>query len=78
MRVMKIAIQGVKGSFHHKVAQSFFDQETPVVECMSFPILVDQLVSGNANAAVMAIENSIAGAILPNYALIDQHQLTID
>lgn len=75
---MRIAIQGVKGSFHHKVAQEFFEEETPVVECMSFPVLVDQLVRGNATAAVMAIENSIAGAILPNYALIDQHQLTIE
>ncbi len=75
---MKIAIQGVKGSFHHKVAQEFFETEVPVIECMSFPVLVDQLVAGNATAAVMAIENSIAGAILPNYALIDQHQLTIE
>ncbi|WP_299763537.1 prephenate dehydratase [uncultured Dokdonia sp.] len=75
---MSIAIQGVKGSFHHKVAQTFFEANVSVLECMSFPILVDQLVSGKATAAVMAIENSIAGAILPNYALIDQHQLTIE
>jgi len=75
---MSIAIQGVKGSFHHKVAQTFFESNVSVLECMSFPILVDQLVSGKATAAVMAIENSIAGAILPNYALIDQHQLTIE
>ena len=75
---MKIAIQGVKGSFHHKVAQEFFETEVPVIECMSFPVLVDQLLTGKATAAVMAIENSIAGAILPNYALIDQHHLTIE
>ncbi|WP_299685040.1 prephenate dehydratase [uncultured Dokdonia sp.] len=75
---MSIAIQGVKGSFHHKVAQTFFESNVSVLECMSFPLLVDQLVSGNATAAVMAIENSIAGAILPNYALIDQYKLTIE
>ncbi|MFC4632688.1 prephenate dehydratase [Dokdonia ponticola] len=75
---MNIAIQGVKGSFHHKVAQEFFATDVSVIECMSFPTLVDQLITGKATAAVMAIENSIAGAILPNYALIDQHHLTIE
>ena len=75
---MKVAIQGVKGSFHHKVAQEFFEIETPVVECMSFPFLVNQLINENVSSAVMAIENSIAGAILPNYALIDDHKLTIE
>jgi len=38
---MKIAIQGVQGSFHHKVAQEFYSPEIPVTECMSFPMLVD-------------------------------------
>lgn len=75
---MKVAIQGVQGSFHHKVAQEFFTPEVSVAECMSFPVLVDQLVTGQVTAAVMAIENSIAGAILPNYALVDQYNLTIE
>lgn len=75
---MKVAIQGVKGSFHHKVAQEFFDGEIPVEECMSFPALVNHLVDGKVSSAVMAIENSIAGAILPNYALVDKYDLTIE
>ncbi len=74
----KVAIQGIKGSFHHKVSQSFFGEDVQVIECMSFPALVDQLLSGEATDAVMAIENSIAGAILPNYALLDTHNLTIE
>lgn len=74
----RIAIQGVKGSFHHKVAQDYFKEEVSVVECDSFPLLVDALVSNQATDAVMAIENSIAGAILPNYALLDTHKLHIE
>lgn len=73
-----MAIQGTLGSFHHKVAQEFFTPEIAVEECMSFPVLVDSLVSGKVTDAVMAIENSIAGAILPNYALLDQHNLNIE
>lgn len=75
---MKVAIQGVKGSFHHKVAQEYFGSDIAVVECMSFPRLVDVLISGEAQDAVMAIENSIAGAILPNYSLLDTHDLHIE
>lgn len=73
----KIAIQGIKGSFHHQVAQDYYDQNIEVDECMSFEELVDSLLSGKTDQAVMAIENSIAGPIIPNYALIDKNNLHI-
>lgn len=73
-----IAIQGIKGSFHHKVAQSYFDDNVAVQECDSFALLIDSLVNGSTTDAIMAIENSIAGAILPNYALLDEHELHIE
>ena len=75
---MKVAIQGIRGSFHHRVAQEFFGDTVFVIPCASFPALVDELVSGDATDAVMAIENSIAGAILPNYALLDTQNLNIE
>ena len=71
----KIAIQGIKGSFHHQVAQEYFGQDVVVDECLSFEELVDSLLSGKSDQAVMAIENSIAGPIIPNYALIDKNNL---
>lgn len=73
-----IAIQGIKGSFHHQVAQEFFSQEISVVECDSFGSLIHSLTHGQSTDAVMAIENSIAGAILPNYALIDGNNVSIE
>ncbi|MCF8322918.1 MAG: prephenate dehydratase [Flavobacterium sp.] len=73
----RIAIQGIKGSFHHQVAQEYFGNEVEVDECLSFEELVDSLLSGKSDQAVMAIENSIAGPIIPNYALIDKHNLHI-
>ncbi|PKB17210.1 prephenate dehydratase [Flavobacterium sp. 5] len=73
----KIAIQGIKGSFHHQVAQDYFYQNIEVDECMSFEELVTSLLSGKTDQAVMAIENSIAGPIIPNYALIDKNNLHI-
>jgi prephenate dehydratase len=73
----KIAIQGIKGSFHHQVAQEYYKEEVVVDECLSFEELVDSLLSGKSEQAVMAIENSIAGPIIPNYALIDKNDLHI-
>lgn len=72
-----IAIQGIKGSFHHQVALDYFDGNIFIDECMSFDSLVESILIEKSNYAVMAIENSIAGSIIPNYALIDNNYLKI-
>jgi prephenate dehydratase len=66
----KIAIQGIKGSFH-QVAQEYYEHSVVVTSVCLWRI-VNSLLSGRAEQAVMAIENSIAG-LIPNYALIDKH-----
>ncbi len=73
----KIAIQGIKGSYHHEVAVQLFGADINLDECLSFDALVASVTSGQSQAGVMALENSIAGSIIPNYALIDKHQLHI-
>lgn len=78
VQVNKIGIQGVKGSFHHQVALHYFNDTVDLDECLSFETLVDNLISNKSVAAVMAIENSIAGSIIPNYALIDKNELHIN
>lgn len=73
----KIAIQGIKGSFHHAVAMNYFHEAVALKECLSFDAVVDAILSGEVKQAVMALENSIAGSIIPNYALIDHNDLSI-
>jgi prephenate dehydratase len=75
--IKSVAIQGVKGSFHHIVSQHYFDNGIDVKECLSFDNAVESLLSMESDAVIMAIENSIAGSIIPNYALIDNHNLHI-
>lgn len=75
--IRSVAIQGIKGSFHHIVSQEFFDDAVDVIECMSFDSVVASILNKDCDAAIMAIENSIAGSIIPNYALIDNNQLHI-
>jgi len=72
-----IAIQGAEGSNHHKVAIDFYGDNIQLKECMSFDALVAHLLDGSATDGVMAIENTIAGSIIPNYALIDSNNLHI-
>lgn len=77
MMPIRVAIQGIRGSNHHQVADDYFESEVELVECMSFHALVDALLAGTADQGVMAIENSIAGSIIPNYALVCKHHLHI-
>ena len=72
-----IAIQGAEGSNHHKVARDFYGTSIALKECMSFDALVDSLLDTSAKFGVMALENTIAGSIIPNYALIDSNNLHI-
>ncbi len=74
---LKVAIQGIKGSNHHQVAKEFFGSDIELVECLSFHGLVDELLDKRADKGIMAIENSIAGSILPNYSLLYEHNLHI-
>lgn len=74
---MKVAIQGIKGSFHHIVAEKYFGKNIDLIECLSFSEMPNLLKQGKTEAIIMAIENTIAGAILPNYALIDDYHLAI-
>jgi prephenate dehydratase len=74
---VKVAIQGIKGSFHHQVATAQLGPSIDILECMTFEGLADQVTHNKAEVGVMALENSIAGAILPNYALIDKNHLHI-
>ncbi len=74
---MKIAIQGIKGSFHHITANQYFGKNITLNECLSFDEMPKLLTNNNVDYLVMAIENSIAGAILANYKLIDEYNLNI-
>ena len=73
-----IAIQGVQGSNHHKVAQLYFGEEVQLDECLSFDALVHSLTHEKSSYAIMALENTIAGSIIPNYALIDANNIHIN
>ncbi len=56
----KIAIQGIKGSFHHQVAENYFSKSIELEECHSFESLVKNVIKDTSTKGIMALENSIA------------------
>ncbi len=66
----RVAIQGIRASFHEEAAFRYFGPDIETVECNSFKQTFEALQSKQADYVVMAIENSIAGSILPNYSLL--------
>jgi prephenate dehydratase len=77
MQKNRIAIQGIRASFHEEAAFKFFGDDIETVECDSFRETCEALEHGKADYAVMAIENSIAGSILPNYSLLRDYHFAI-
>lgn len=67
---IKVAIQGIKASFHEEAAFKFFGKDIETIECNSFKQTCEQLEQNEVDFVIMAIENSIAGSLLPNYTLI--------
>ena len=70
--IKKIAIQGINGSFHHEAAINFYKETIEIISCTSFEEVAKVLKTNTAEFGVMAIENSIAGTLIPNYAIIDR------
>jgi prephenate dehydratase len=73
----KVAIQGIKASFHEEAAFKFFGDDIETIECKSFKQTFDKLQAKEADYVIMAIENSIAGSILPNYSLLMNYNFPV-
>lgn len=74
----KIAIQGIKGSFHDIAAHQYFgNEELELVCCDTFEQLFQQMQADRHLLGLMAIENTIAGSLLYNYELLRSAGMSI-
>lgn len=75
---LRVGIQGVRAAFHDVASRQYFaGEELELVECSTFRRLCQVLVDQKTDFNLMAIENSIAGSILPNYLLLEQFGLQV-
>ncbi|GAB3830098.1 prephenate dehydratase domain-containing protein [Pontibacter rugosus] len=76
MNRINVAIQGGPSSFHDAAANALHPNKAiTTVPCTTFGSLCAALAQGEVDAAVMAIENTLAGSLLPNYTLLQEHKL---
>ena len=75
---VSVSIQGYEGSFHQVAAEQFFGSNVQVICCATFRDVI-KIASNKkeSDGGVMAIENSIAGSILPNYSLLQKSNLRV-
>jgi len=73
-----IAIQGGYGAFHEIAANKYFGEETvEIVPRNTFKDLFKALKEGKVDFGITAIENSLAGSILPNYSLLLESNMKV-
>ena len=76
----KVAIQGYKGCFHEEAARTFYAQSglvPDILECDTFEDLYRALENEAADAAVMAIENTVSGGLIHNFELLRRYDRKI-
>lgn len=73
----RIAIQGYEGCFHHIAAIQYFGRNIEIAPCDTFRAVASMVKRGEADMGLMAIENSIAGSIIPNYSILQDANLQV-
>jgi prephenate dehydratase len=74
----KIVIQGGYGAFHEIAANYYFEgEDIEIMPRLTFKDVMKSLKKNNADYGIMAIENSLAGSILPNYSLLQDSNMRI-
>ena len=75
---LQIAVQGYEGSYHQIAAMGYYGKPIEIVPCKSFRKLVKKLEKDETiDEGIMAIENSIAGSLVPNYHLLQKSHLSV-
>src|SRR5450755_2867259 len=74
---MRIAIQGEAGSFSHEAALRL-DRDASIVSCAVSAEVFEALLTGGVDAAVVPIENSLAGPVAEHYDLLLSSAVTIE
>ncbi|MGA3009121.1 MAG: prephenate dehydratase [Terracidiphilus sp.] len=74
---MKIAIQGEYGSFSHEAALKLVPDGVIAPFSLSADVF-DALASGDVDAAVIPIENSLAGSVLEHFDLLLTHDVQVE
>jgi prephenate dehydratase len=74
---MKVAIQGELGSFSHEAVLTFLGRQN-VLPCVLSARVFDALQEKQCDAALIPLENSLAGSVAEHYDLLLSRQVFIE
>lgn len=75
--MIKISIQGARGSFHDIVARKKFPGDSEIIESETFKQVFEDVHKGLTDYGVVAIENSLYGSFLENYDFLFRYDTRI-
>ncbi len=73
----KVAFQGVRGAYSESAIYSFFGPETETLSCSSLRDMFEGVESGQADAALLPVENALIGSMPQAYELLMERDLRI-
>ena len=73
----KVAIQGEAGAFSHEAAHKLLGPDIQLVPCRTFSEAFQAVLSGDADRAVMPVENALAGPVVESLDLLWSSGLTV-
>lgn len=74
---MRVAFQGEPGAYSEQAVFNYYGKEVETLPCESFDVMFDSVMSAKCDAALVPIENSLAGSVHQNYDLLLRHDLQI-
>ncbi len=72
-----VAFQGELGAYSHQAVLQQFGAGAGVLPCREFPDLFEAVHRHEANHAMLPVENSLAGTVIPAYDALIEHDLRI-
>ena len=73
MESVRVVHQGVEGAYSHAAAIQYFGEKAEIYHVARFEDAMKEVQLGNADYAVMPIENSSAGAVIDMYDLLTRY-----
>lgn len=74
---MLVAFQGEKGAYSEQAVRQFFGDAAATLPCRSFADILQAVQWGQASHAMLPVENSLAGTVIPAYDQLLDHDLRI-
>lgn len=72
-RDVRVVFQGVEGAYSHAAVRMYFGEDADAYHVEKFEDTIRELERGQADYAVLPIENSTAGFVITNYDLLSRY-----